>query len=77
MSLSWAQRQRLKFILARLKSDGEIKRRHLTEEFGITEATASADFGKFLRLNPESIVYNATVRAYQPGPRFVHVKADA
>lgn len=55
----------MRFISARLASQGFVNRRHLMEKFGISVAQASMDLNSFLTVNPCAMVYNKTSKRYE------------
>lgn len=63
--MRWPEEQRMKFITSRLAARGFINRSHITAKFGVSIPQASLDLRKYLQMNPESMVYNATAKRYE------------
>lgn len=63
--LRWAQRQRILFIMNRLRTVGTINRSDVVKEFEITEQVVSGDFAIVLKLFPEEIVRDKSLKRYK------------
>ena len=68
--LRWGVEQRLEFIEFRLFWEGRINRRDLMNIFGVSVNQASTDLNRYLRLAPENMVYDKSVRTYLRSPVF-------
>jgi predicted DNA-binding transcriptional regulator YafY len=60
----WGQARRLAFIDLRLRYDGRINRRDLTEFFDISHPQASADLASYQEARPDNLRYDASSRSY-------------
>jgi len=63
--MRWAKEQRMKFIAARLGSEGFINRRHIQDEFGVSAPQASADLSAFAKLKPGTMTYNPSTKRFE------------
>lgn len=62
---SWAARERLFFIERALYWRGWVKRRDLSEGFGISLAQASADLQRYQERNPAAACYDLSAKRYR------------
>jgi hypothetical protein len=60
----WSQQRRLEFIDFRLRWDGRLNRRGLTDFFGISVPQASLDIAKYAELAPRNLEYDRAARVY-------------
>ena len=68
--MRWGVEQRLEFIEFRLFWEGRMNRRDLMNFFGVSVNQASTDLNRYLRLAPENMVYDKSVRTYLRSPVF-------
>jgi len=66
----WSQQRRLEFIDFRLRWDGRLNRRGLTEFFRISVPQASLDIAKYSELAPQNLEYDRAARVYLATDRF-------
>lgn len=60
----WFLDRRQEFILATLKTFGQIRRQDLMREFDISMPQASKDIADFLQANPALVRYDVSAKAY-------------
>lgn len=60
----WGQARRLAFIDVRLRYDGRINRRDITEFFDISHPQASADLASYQEARPDNLRYDPSSRSY-------------
>lgn len=58
----WFERQRMNWIASRTEP---LRRKHLMEAFDISQAQASMDINKFMRLKPNMWRYNLNEKQYE------------
>jgi len=68
--LSFAQRQRLQFIEARLIWDGSVRRGQVCEVFDVTPNHLSRDFRRYRHHHAHSLEYDVEKKAYTRGRNF-------
>jgi hypothetical protein len=68
--LSFAQKQRLQFIEARLIWDGSVRRGQVCEVFDITPNHLSRDFRRYRHHHAHSLEYDVEKKAYTRGRNF-------
>ena len=68
--LSYAQKQRLRYFESRLIWEGQVNRRSVCEQFGVTANHFTRDLGDYKRHLPYNIWYDVSSRAYRPTPKF-------
>lgn len=61
--------QRAEFILQQLGA-GRVVRRHLMEEFGMSEPNATATFRRFMDTHPGAMKYDVMSKGYIPAEKF-------
>ncbi len=71
MSVRWSQERRLQFIDFRLRWEGRINRRDLTDFFKISVPQASADLSRYTALAPNNLQYDTRSRTYVVTTGFV------
>jgi len=71
--LKWGQQRRLEFIDFRLRWDGHLNRKALTEFFGISTPQASLDLAKYIELAPDNLLYDRGSKMYLASPNFQRV----
>ena len=64
----WAAMERLRFIERAAWWRGIVGRQDVMEVFGVGPAQVSADFQKYLELNPGSLVYSLSRKRYEGQP---------
>jgi hypothetical protein len=72
-AIKWSQERRLQFIDFRLRWEGRINRRDVTEFFKISVPQASADISRYMELAPANIEYDTTSRSYITSAGFTPV----
>lgn len=76
----WTQNRRFEFIEWKLFWEGALNRSDLEEAFGISTPQASIDFRRYREIAGANIDYDATIKAFRPGPdmepSFLKVSAD-
>lgn len=60
----WFIQHRQAFIADCLRMFGQVNRSTLVERFDISEPQASMDIQRFLRENPEAMIYDGRCKAY-------------
>lgn len=60
----WFKQRRQEFILATLKTFGQVSRTDLMREFGISLPLASTDIREFLANKPDGVFYDVSAKAY-------------
>lgn len=65
--MRWAESQRQEWIAKTLREVGQINRRDLIKQFGISTPQASLDLRKFIRANPGAIKYDLKSKRYLHG----------
>jgi hypothetical protein len=70
-AVRWSQERRLQFIDFRLRWEGRINRRDLTDFFKISVPQASADLSRYTALAPENLQYDTRSRSYVSTEDFV------
>ncbi len=68
-STAWFPRCRMAWLERTAKQTGSIRRRDLTEAFGISPPQASGDFQEYLRINPKSLEYDLSEKTYRWNPK--------
>lgn len=68
--LRWSIERRLEFLEFRLYWDGRLNRYDLMSVFGISVNQASTDLNRYLKLAPENMIYDKSLRTYIPSPTF-------
>lgn len=71
--LTYAMRDRMRFIDYVLFHFGHITRRHIVDFFGVTSATATRDFTLFHELHPGMIRLNHTTKLYVPTKEYSRI----
>lgn len=61
---TWFTRQRQDFILAALKTYGQIRRADICVRFEVTPQIAAADISAFMADNPDAIIYDGRAKTY-------------
>lgn len=78
--IPWTVERRLEFIDFRLLWEGQIRRKDITDAFGVSVPQASMDLSRYDDLAPDNLTYDSTRKMYvaSPGfePRFPRVSAD-
>lgn len=69
----WAALERLRFIERAAWWRGRVGRQDVREVFGVGAAQVSADFQKYLELNPGSLVYSLSRKRYEGQPGMTRV----
>jgi hypothetical protein len=69
----WAAMERLRFIERAAWWRGVVRRQDVSDVFGIGPAQASADFQKYLELNPGSLAYSLNRKRYEGQPGMVRL----
>lgn len=67
---AWGQERRLALIEFRLLWERRINRKDLMDFFGISAPQASADLKRYAEKQGEGVAYDASMKAYVPGPGF-------
>ena len=62
-------RQRLAWLERYAQAHGTIRRKHITEMFGVCMAHVSGDIAEYLRLNPGSLIYDLNQKHYAWNPK--------
>lgn len=69
--MTWATDRRLDYIDWRLALHGSVRRQHLMETFGVSQAQASGDLAAFERMHPGAMRYDKSAKQYVPaGTRY-------
>jgi len=71
MKLKWEVKRRLEEIERCLFWAGRLRRSDLTDKFGISVQQASADIKHYQSIVPESIIFNRSLRQYEPIGEFI------
>lgn len=71
--LTYAMRDRMRFIDFQLFHYGHITRRHIIDFFGVTSATATRDFALFLELYPGMARLNTITKLYVPTKEYSRI----
>lgn len=66
----WGLERRLEFIDYRLRWDGQINRRNLTDFFGISVPQASLDITEYTKIAESNLEYDARARVYRATESF-------
>jgi len=69
-SLSYAQRQRLRFFEARLLWEGQVNRQDVCSHFGVTANHFTREVRSYRQYFPDNVVYDVSARAYRPTDEF-------
>ncbi len=64
----WAAMERLRFIERAAWWRGVVQRQDVSEVFGVGAAQVSADFQKYLEMNPGSLAYSLNRKRYEGAP---------
>lgn len=79
-NLRWGVEQRLEFLEFRLYWEGRMNRGDLMETFGVSINQASTDLNRYMRLAPENMIYDKSLRSYVPSstfsPMFLKLDSD-
>src|SRR4030042_6041184 len=70
LNMRWGVEQRLEFIDFKLYWEGEINRRDLRENYGISNPQASADLSKYIEMAPMNMDYDRSAKYYFATPNF-------
>lgn len=68
--LSFAQRERFRFVESTLLWEGGIQRARVSEVFGVARNHVTKDLRDYETSYPKSLVFEPRQRIYVPGPRF-------
>lgn len=68
--LGFAQRQRLRFLEARVLWEGKVNRSDVCEQFDVTPNHVTREIGDYRHYFPRNLLYDPTARAYRPSDRF-------
>lgn len=68
--MPFAQRERFRFMEATLLWEGSIQRARVSEVFGVAANHVTKDLRDYQASFPKSLVFEARLRTYVPGPRF-------
>lgn len=60
----WFEKYRMEWIAETLRIFGFINREHLMLKFGISAPQAAKDFAAFLKLNPDAMHYDTSLKKY-------------
>lgn len=69
-SLTQAQRERLFYLEVKAFFCGDLTRADIERRFGVKPAASARDLSSYKSLAPNNLVYNATLRNYEPTERF-------
>ena len=69
-TVKWSQERRLQFIDFRLRWEGRINRKDVTEFFKISVPQASADLALYQHLMPNNMRYDTSTRMYVANQHF-------
>lgn len=69
-TLKWDVRQRLTLLESTLMLTGWVRTQALVETFSISRAQASKDFAVYMRLRPENLRYNKSLKYYEASENF-------
>ena len=72
----WAAMERLRFIERAAWWRGVVQRQDVSDVFGIGPAQVSADFQKYLEMNPGSLAYSLNRKRYEGQPGMVRMKGS-
>jgi hypothetical protein len=64
--IKWELARRLDYIDWRIITRGFVRRQHLMETFGVSEAQASADLATFREMFPDALGYDLSAKKYVP-----------
>ncbi len=64
MADTFAQTVRMMWIDAVIDEDGEIGRTDIAQAFGVSIPQASADIGRYRKMNPRRIAYDPSYKRY-------------
>jgi hypothetical protein len=64
--MNWAQSIRLDYIDWRLGAHGSVRRSHIQDTFGVSQAQASADLAAFEAAHPGAMQYDRNAKQYVP-----------
>lgn len=73
----WAAKERLRFIERSAWWRGVIRRQDVSDVFGVGAAQVSADFQKYLELNPGSLVYSLNRKRYEGSAAMTRMLEDS
>jgi len=62
--LTWAQQQRMDWIMETISIFGFINREHVAKKFWVSTPQASADIYLFMHRHPKTIVYDNSTKRY-------------
>lgn len=65
MSERWFKQYRMDWITETLRVFGFINREHLMRKFGISTPQASKDINDYLKLYPNTMLYNLSRKTYE------------
>lgn len=68
--LSYAQKQRLRYFESKLIWEGQVNRKSVCNQFGVTANHFTRDLGDYKRNFPNNIWYDVSTRAYRPSSKF-------
>lgn len=68
--MKWEVRKRLEEIEHRLYWAGNLGRSDLIDKFGISPQQASADISQYQKYVPDNMIFNRSVKQYEPAPEF-------
>ena len=63
--MRWQVKQRIGFIQATLIRKGTINREDITREFSVSTQQASADIAAFMRMHPDVMVYDKSLKTFK------------
>lgn len=72
-NLKWEVARRLEEIEMCLYWKGHVQRANLIDVFGISPQQASADFAHYQEIAPENMLFNGSLKRYEPTERFTPV----
>ena len=79
-SLRWGTEQRLEFIEFRTFWEDGVRRKDITDRFGVSVPQASTDLALYQKLAPTNLRYDSSEKRYVPtaefAPRFMQPNAD-
>lgn len=67
--MTWAQKQRLEYMLRQLKAAGRFVREDVRKVFDVSLPTVSGDLARFEEVYPGAARYDPSAKAYLPGHR--------
>lgn len=75
-SLSYSQQQRYRFLESRLLWEGEVNRRDICDQFGVTPNHLTREMRSYKTHFPNNLRYDEVNRSYRPGDQFTPVFAS-